>query len=516
MVRPALSQFMKRTPPKAQAQRAPLTAAISLAPGRPPGQMSVAQALGHGREALAAGDFDSPAHIAEQLRRIPGLMREGLVLLLQTMVGLTRPGDALILAERLLAIGVESPTDVLAVAQGLQLASRHERAIELLTTALGRTPRNLALLHYRAELFGEIGEHGKATAELRAIIAQEPQFFAAYRSLAMIDELTDAEVAFLENATIPASGRIAAWSALAFAWRRRKDPQREFHYLDRAQALLAEKDPWIPAEETEMADQAIAMLDRAYFETRPAAPVTGTRRPIFIVGMPRSGSTLAEQILVSAEGVEAAGESALFPWLLLDLARRRYGLAPYPEIALRLTSADLLRLRDDYLDLVDRVYTRASVFVDKQFTNWKYLGLIRQILPEALFVHTIRDPLDTCLSTYQQAFAVLGYGHSLEHLALFHRDQDRVMAHWKALFPERIHTLEYERLVADPGKEIRALLSFCGIPWTERALRFHETRRGIRTASVMQVRRPIYHSSVRKWRAYEKQVEPARRVLQGC
>lgn len=490
-----------------------LKAALSLAPGHPLRQVSVTEALNQGRQALARGDFDVAGHIGGQLRRIPGVMREALVLLLQTACGLVRPGEALTLAERLLAIGVETPSEVLALAEGLQVANRPREAIDLLTRAVERTPHDLAMRCRRAELLGETGEAAQAVSELHTVIAQDPRCFEAYRSLALLDQLTDAEVAFLERTSIPQSGQIAAWSALAYTYRKKGRPDEEFYWLNQAQALLQQIDPWVPEDETEIADQILAMLDRRYFAEHSALPATGARRPIFIVGMPRSGSTLTEQILVSTPGVEAAGESALFPWLLLDLATRRYETAPWPELALRLTTADLARLRTDYLELIDRVYTRAAVFVDKQFTNWKYLGLLRQILPEAIFVHTVRDPLDTCLSTYQQAFHVLGYSHSLEHLARFYLDQARVMAHWKALFPERIHTLEYERLVADPEAEIRRLLEFCAIPWTENALRFHETRRSIRTASVMQVRRPLYANSVGKWRAYEKHLAPARKIL---
>jgi tetratricopeptide (TPR) repeat protein len=504
---------MKRGGPRTPAPVAVAAPPISLGPGQPARHLTVADALRSAHDALARADFDTSAHIGAQLQRVPGAMRSALVVLLQTAVGLSRPDDALTLAERLLDIGVEAPGDVLAVVQGLQLANRPQQAVELLTATLQRRPREVRLLHARAEILGEIGEHLQAVAELRRLLKRDPRCFIAYRTLAMLDRLSDEQVAFLDRAAIPAAERSAAWSALAFEYRKRGEPDREFHYLDQAHAVLAVTDPWVPAEESEMADQLIAMMDRGYFEQRPAVVMDSGRRPIFIVGMPRSGSTLAEQILVSAEGVEAAGESALFPWLLFDLAQRRHAMAPWPDIALKLTSDDLVRLRRDYLGLINRVYTRAAVFVDKQLTNWKYLGLLRQILPEAVFVHTVRDPLDTCLSTYQQAFHVLGFSHNLEHLAQFHLDQARVMDHWKRLFPERIHTLEYERLVAQPEAEIRRLLEFCRIPWSDRALRFHETQRGVRTASVMQVRRPIYHESVQKWRAYEKHLAVARSIL---
>lgn len=505
-------------PPAATPSRqrlAGLVAALSLAPGQPPRQVRVVDALDHARRCMAAEDFASAVHIGEQLRRVTGATTAAFVLLLEAMVMLGRPGDALTVTQRLLALGVEDPADVLTAARGLQLTNRHGQAIELLDKALARAPRDVNLLHCRAELLGEAGDHAKAVADLRKVVALDPKFFPAYRSLALIDGLTDEDVRFLETATIPEAGRAAVCSALAFAWRARGDVAREFTYLDQAHALLARSDPWFPAEETEMADQVIAQLDRGFFARQPALAASGGRRPIFVIGMPRSGSTLAEQILVSAEGVGTTGESGLFPWVLLDLAQRRYGEPPFPEIALRLEPRDLGSLRSDYLALVERVYTPAPVFVDKQFTNWKFAGLLRLVFPEALFVHTVRDPLDTCLSTYQQAFPSLGYGHDIGHVAQLLKDQARVMAHWRSHFPERIHTLEYEKLVASPEAEIRALLGFCGIPWTDRALNFHETRRGIKTASVMQVRRPIYTTSVHKWRAYERFLAPAKRVLEG-
>jgi tetratricopeptide (TPR) repeat protein len=502
-------------PGRAQRRLARLTVTIPLVPGGTPSTVSVASAINLGRRALADGDFHSAIFLGEQLRRAPGATLAGLVLLTQATLGLGRPGDALELSRQLLDIGVEDADDVLVCARGLHLCNRHAQAIELLGNALERAPMHTGLRLARGEMLGEIGERDAAVAELRRVIRLDPRCYAAYRSLAMLDTLGDEDVQALERAPAGSAGRAQAAAGLAFAWRQRGDVDREFRCLDEAHALLAPRDPWFPHEETEMADQVIAELDEAWFRAHPPVGASGERRPIFILGMPRSGSTLTEQILVSADGVEATGESLLFPWLLLDLASRRYGEPPYPEIAHKLQPDDLLALRRDYLRLVERVYTASPVFVDKQFTNWKYVGLLRLILPEARFVHTVRDPLDTCLSAYQQVFGTLGYGHNLEHLALILKDQQRVMAHWKALFPGEIHTLEYEKLIADPEAEIRALLAFCGIPWTDRALRFHETRRGIKTASVMQVRQPIYTSSVHKWKRYDKYLGPARRVLEG-
>jgi hypothetical protein len=494
-------------------EAARLPATLSLGRGQPPRAVTVGDGIAAARRAMAADDFEVAQHIGEQLRRVPGAMLAALLVLLEASTRLTRAGDAQVLAQRVLDLGVEAPDDVLVVAQALQLCGRHARAIELLQAAIGRAPHDLRLRHVRADLLGELGEQAAAVAELRSVIAEEPRAWASYRSLALLDRLDDAHVAFLERGPVPPEGRVAAWSALAFTYRARGEPELEFHWLDQAQALLAAAEPWIPAEESAQADDIVAKLDAGFFAGAPAAAADGERRPVFVLGMPRSGSTLAEQILVSAEGVGATGESGIFPWALLDLARRRYGEPPYPDIALRLDAGDVARLRAEYLETVTRVFTPAPVFVDKQFTNWKYLGLLKLVFPEARFVHTVRDPLDTCLSAYQQCFYALGYGHSLEHLALLLRDQARVMEHWKRLFPDAIHTLEYERLVADPEAEIRSLLAFCGIPWTERALRFHETKREVRTASVAQVRRPIYGSAVGKARAYGALLDPARRIL---
>jgi len=513
---------MNRTPdrpgtdnrPKPLRALAGIRTRISLAPGAPPRQATVAAAINTARAAIGRDAPEVAIHIGEQLRRLPGAMVAATSLQLQALLYLGRAGDALTAARRLLALGVSETDDVLGVMRALQMSGRHEQAIELLSQALARDPRSARLLHARGELLGEIGDHGAAASTLRALLDSDRRFFAAWRSLAQIVPLSDADIAWLEAAAPATTAeRIAAWSALAFAWRERGDPAREFLWLDRAQALLAAQDPWVCEDETEIADALLARLDRAWFAAREPAAVTPGPRPIFVLGMPRSGSTLTEQILVSADGVEAAGETGIFPWLLLDLARRRYGEPPYPEIADRLSAQDIANLRRDYLAEIQRVYTQAPAFVDKQFTNWKYLGLLALVLPEALFVHTLRDPLDTCLSTYQQAFYTLGYGHNLEHVARLHLDQDRVMAHWKTLFPARIHTVRYEQLVAEPETEIRRLYEFCGLPWSERALRFHETRRGVRTASARQVRQPLYRTSVKKAERYAAQLEPARRVL---
>jgi hypothetical protein len=203
----------------------------------------------------------------------------------------------------------------------------------------------------------------------------------------------------------------------------------------------------------------------------------------------------------------------VFPWLLLDLNMRRHPGLEYPQVAQALTADDLARLQREYLRTIHEVFTPAPVFVDKQFTNYKFVGLLSRLFPDAVFVHTVREPLDVILSTWQHVFPNLGFSHDLEHLALAWQDRAAIMAHWQRVLPGRIHDLVYEQLVREPEPTLRRLFEFCRLRWSEEVLRFHESRHAAKTASVLQVRQPFYQSSVGRWQPYAELLAPARRVL---
>lgn len=229
---------------------------------------------------------------------------------------------------------------------------------------------------------------------------------------------------------------------------------------------------------------------------------------IFILGMPRSGTSLAEQILASHPDVFGAGELEF----ITEIARWNRDIETQeesPEPVLGLTPAELKACGDSYLEKIRKLSPGSRFVTDKMPHNFKHIGLIRAILPNARIIHMQRDPIDTCLSMFKNFF---GSGHLYSYnqtdLGEYYKLYLDLMAHWKDLFPGFIFDLSYEKLISDPEHQIRNLLRYCELPWNDACLAFHETRRLTKTASLAQVRRPIYKDSINLWQRYENSLQP--------
>lgn len=240
---------------------------------------------------------------------------------------------------------------------------------------------------------------------------------------------------------------------------------------------------------------------------------------IFIVGMPRSGTTLIEQILDSHPQVYGCGE-------LRDLGTIANGLSDaqgvkrgYPMGVVLLNEEVCTQLAGRYIERVKALSGGADFVTDKMPQNFQFLGLIALLFPGAKIIHSLRDPLDTCLSCYFQNFrfqnTVLGFSTNMGNLASFYKQYQRLMAHWRATLDIEMLEVSYEDLVADQETLTRRMLEFCGLPWDEQCLRFYDTRRAVTTASYNQVRQPMYRKSVQRWKHYEQFLEPLKKGLQG-
>jgi len=254
----------------------------------------------------------------------------------------------------------------------------------------------------------------------------------------------------------------------------------------------------------EFVDLTIKGFDREALATMAAynrAPAT--RTPVFIVGMPRSGSTLVEQILGSHPSVQTCGESGAIPDLAETLALEQGGR--YPECLLSLTGDSIEKTAREYLDEIGGQADKTkSVYVDKQLFNKFNLGLIFILFPNAKIIHCKRDAIDTCLSCYFQHFLSLIWMEDLKTIGLVYRQYERMMAHWHAVLPIEMLEVQYESLVADPELWTRRILDYCGLPWNDECLHFDRNPRIAWTASQYQVKSPIYATSVERWRNYEK------------
>ena len=225
---------------------------------------------------------------------------------------------------------------------------------------------------------------------------------------------------------------------------------------------------------------------------------------MFIVGMPRSGTSLVEQIIASHPRAFGAGELNDIGRMARELPVLVNTARPYPEALDRLTPDIVDTLAGRYLGALSARAPDAARVTDKMPFNMLWLGLIAKLFPNARVIHCRREAMDNCLSCYFQLFNQgLRFSYDLAHLGRVYRQHERLMAHWQACLPLSMLTVDYETLVADPENQTRRLIAFTGLEWDAGCLDFHRTERDVRTASVWQVRQPVYQSSVARWRAYE-------------
>jgi hypothetical protein len=220
--------------------------------------------------------------------------------------------------------------------------------------------------------------------------------------------------------------------------------------------------------------------------------------------MMRSGTSLVEQILASHPQVHGHGELEFLREIVRTLPERLSTSEPYPECVASLDAMTARSLAEDHLARLERDAGEAIRSIDKMPHNFARLGLLTLLFPRAKLIHCMRDPLDVCVSAYFQYHIIAPFAHDLESLGRFYRDYERLMEHWRETLPSPILDVPYEALISDPEDWTRKLLEFLGLPWDQRCLSFYETQRAVFTPSSWQVRQPIYHSSVGRWRHYKQ------------
>jgi hypothetical protein len=292
--------------------------------------------------------------------------------------------------------------------------------------------------------------------------------------------------------------------------------ERSFgHYRDGA-ALRRKAVDYDADNTTAHTARSKAVLTRAFFEARPDWGSTAPD-PIFVVGLPRSGSTLIEQILSSHSAVEGTMELPD----IISIARRLGGRtrrdqpSAYPEMLTDLDAEACRALGEEFIERT-RIQRKLGrpFFIDKMPNNFAHVGLIHLILPRAKIIDARRHPLGCCFSAFKQHFARgQTFSYDLTELGRYYADYVDLMAHYDAALPGVVHRVIYERMVADPEGQVRALLDHCGLPFEPGCLKFYENDRAVRTASSEQVRRPIFTDGVDQWRSYEPWLDPLKAAL---
>jgi len=388
------------------------------------------------------------------------------------------------------------------LAQALNAQAYAGEAREFYARALLRNPGHVDARIGYADALKTLGEIDAAALEYRRVLAQAPGLARAWSRLANLKTVRfdDAEIAqlrtLLRAPALDDEDRASVGFALAKALEDEDETREAFAVLSQANALRRRTLSW-DAHAFSRHVEAIS----AAFASPPvtaSAPEMG-REVIFVVSLPRSGSSLTEQILASHPDVEGAGELSDLGALMDEESRRRR--RGFPDWVADATPDDWRRLGERYLERTARWRRTRPMFTDKALDNWRSAGAALAMLPGARFVNVRRDPVENCLACYRQPFGKgHAYAYDLDEVAMYWRDYDRLMRLWHARYPGQFHDVVYEDLIADSEAEIHRLLAFCGLPFDEACLRFYETERSVRTPSTAQVRRPIASGTARAHR----------------
>lgn len=380
----------------------------------------------------------------------------------------------------------------LALAHLLEQANDFETAVATLRAALAQEPTHAPARVALARLLFALGHGVDAAVEYRRVLAQAPGTPAAWYGLSTLRDpaFTDADVAamqrLLARPDLPDAARASTGFALAHASEALQQRDAAWSALVDANALWRKRQHW---DAQKMSRHVAAILEVFDGAESAVEPQRGDGL-VFIVGLPRSGSSIIEQILAAHPDVAAGGELEHVTAIVRTESERRQ--RDFPHWVADAREADWKRLGETYLARTHARREGRSVFTDKGLLNWLYLGALRRMLPGARFVDSRRDPLETCLACWRQMFVrELGFTYDLSDLARFWHDYDRAMRQWRRLHASSLLELRHERLVASPETEIRALLDFCGLRFEQRCLDFHSSGRAVRTLSADQVREPL-------------------------
>jgi predicted Zn-dependent protease len=393
---------------------------------------------------------------------------------------------------------------------------RSEGALAAYDRALGLKPDQPRVLLSQGHVLKTLGRRAECEAVYHESVRRYPEFAEAYCSLADLKnyEFTDAELdamRALAARTGVESGELAQLHfALGRALEQRENYDGSFaHYAagNRARRRVATFDA---AAFEDKSRRVIESFGAAFLAAHAGGgcPDAG---PIFIVGLPRSGSTLVEQILASHPAVQGTMELPNLVTIVRELDSAAGVRDRYPESVAPLGAGEIAALGARYIAETRELRAGRERFIDKMPNNFSHVGLLQLILPNATIVDVRRHPMDACFSAFKQYFAQgQSFAFDLEDLGRYYRTYLRLMDHWDRVLPGKVLCIAYEDLIADTEGQVRRLLAHCQLPFDSACLRFYETRRAVRTASSEQVRQPIYDSSVGYWRRYAAHLEPLR------
>lgn len=470
--------------------------------------------------AATAGEMDEAAYLLQQALEqapdhIPAMFELGRVLKEQE-----RYEEAIALYRQLVRLEPDNPkahyrlgASLAPAALNEEAAAAYQRCIDLAPT---HAPAWLGLGH----MLKTLGRQDEGVAAYRRCLELEPQFGEAFYSLANLKtyRFSDADIEEmqrqLDSPDLPEPSRVNFLFALGKAHEDRKQYPQAWQFYEEgnaAQRMLVSYDP-VQTETTN--DELVKFFDKAFFD-RLGTPGCADPAPIFVLGMPRSGSTLVEQIIASHSQVEGTSELPYLGRLTRSLNRNRADGMRYPAVLGELEPRHFQVLGERYLGMA-QMHRREGTprFIDKMPNNFPLVGFIHCILPNAKIIDARRHPMDACLGNLRQLYARgQTFSYDQTDIGEYYLQYQRMMDHWDQVLPGKVLRVQYEDTVADLETQVMRILDFLELPWEDSCMNFHETLRPVRTASSEQVRQPIYSSGVGFWRHYEEELGELQEVL---
>ncbi|MGQ0741353.1 MAG: tetratricopeptide repeat protein [Alphaproteobacteria bacterium] len=401
---------------------------------------------------------------------------------------------------------------------------RYDDAVASFEKALKIQPNNIEALNFYGVALKSVGRLDDARATFVKALEVQPRAVGTYSNLVDLEKFTPdnplfkAMVGILGRAKNPEEEHFTALHfALGKAYDDIADYEKSFHHFSTGARLKRKTLQYNEAEVFKFFDDIKAIFNKDFITSRPWEG-NQTTLPIFILGMPRSGSTLTEQIISAHPDVFGAGEIKALSMCLGQL-RQKYPLLPkYPQMAAQMKPSQFQNVADAYLGFITRVSEgKAKRVTDKLLTNYYFAGFIHMLYPNAKILHTMRNPVDTCWSSFTKLYKDdMPHSYDLRELGRYYRKYMDIMEYWRRTLPPGVMMdVVYEDVVEQGETKAREIVDFLGLPWNDKCLEFHRSERAVKTASVAQVRKPLYKTSVERWRRYGDLLKPLVDAIEG-
>ena len=428
---------------------------------------------------------------------------------------------------RALQLQADAPDAHANLGSVLKMQGKVDEALEQNREALRLQPHHVDARNNLGSILTDLGRFDEAIEHLEEALRTDPNSVRAYHNLGDLalndryqfsDEQLDHLETILVGDQISPEDTTLLHSILAGIYAKRNEHDKAFHSYQRSndkkqQQLEAAGIAFDAKEHSENVASTISTFGSHLIE-RIAEWGLDTEIPVFIIGMPRSGTTLVEQIIASHPEATGVGELRDIRQIATDLPSLLTSDADYPGCMAHADAQAIRTSAQRYLDSLAARAPGAQRVVDKMWANYAYLGIIYAMFPKARIIHCHRNAMDVCLSCYLCNFNSIRWTCRMEDIGLYYREYQRTMSHWREVLPIQIHDVSYEQMVADPEGMSRDLISFCGLEWSDRCLEFYKHTQAVQTASRVQVRRPIYSTSVGRWKKYEAHLLPLQQAIE--